>query len=141
MPALDVNRDRTMPLPRNYRLIFDILRRDTTGQPLPAGAIFARARNVKPGIGHATVYRALDRLCDLGLVARVHVPGLNAASYEAQRSVEALFRCTRCETTLDISCTLPFDAFKALVHADEGEVDSVAMTLHGTCAACRAAAA
>ena len=45
--------------------------------------MLALARFRRPRFGYATLYRALGRLRDLGLVAEVSLPGADAAVYEA----------------------------------------------------------
>src|SRR5579864_7056882 len=69
-------------LPKNYRLIYEIVEEGGIGCHLTHSEIYAKARKRRPGIGFSTVYRGLERLRDLGLVSEVNVPGGGAAAYE-----------------------------------------------------------
>lgn len=104
---------------------------------MPASEVFARARKLKPGLGHSTVYRALDRLCELGLILEVHVPGMNAALYESARSNHAHFLCRGCGALEDMEFDVPADEIGSSVAARGGEVNEISLMVHGRCAACR----
>ena len=92
---------------------------------------------MQPRIGHSTVYRALDRLSELGLVLEVRVPGTASALYEPARASHAHFVCTRCGRVDDIDHALPPSDFDALAEAHDLAVTDVSLTLHGLCGACR----
>ena len=132
--------DRPIRLPSNYRLVYDVVQELRPGQHLAAGDIFARAKALKPSLGYSTVYRALDRLCRLKLVLALHVPELNGALYERAGADHSHFVCRACGTVEDVACDLPMAAIGACVAAFDGEIDDVALTIHGRCAACRAGA-
>jgi Fur family ferric uptake transcriptional regulator len=61
------------------RAVIEVLARH--GCLLTANAILAELRDERPGIGFATVYRALETLTELGLVRRVDA-GTGSAAYE-----------------------------------------------------------
>ena len=124
-------------LPTNYRLVFDVVRGQEPGVHAAAVDVFARAKLRKPSLGYSTVYRALNRLCELGLILEVQVPGLNAALYEPVRADHAHFVCRSCGAIEDVDCDLPLQAIAASVAERDGEVDGVALTIHGRCTACR----
>ena len=128
---------RPARLPTNYQLVFDVVRGQEPGVHAAAVDVFSRAKLRKPSLGYSTVYRALNRLCELGLILEVHVPGLNAALYEPARDDHAHFVCRSCGAIEDIDCELPLRAIAASVAERDGEVDGVALTIHGRCTACR----
>lgn len=131
--------DRPKRLPANYQLVYDVVRTQKPGFHAAAGEVFARARKLKAGLGYSTVYRALGRLRDLGLILEVHVPGMNAALYEIARPGHAHFVCRVCGALDDIDCEAPAGAIRALVTAHGSEVDDITLTVHGRCARCRRA--
>ena len=126
-------------LPENYRLVYAVVCEQAEGTHTTAGEIFAEAKRRRPRIGHSTVYRALDRLRDLGLVSEVRVPGAASALYEPNRSGHAHFMCERCGRVADIECPLPLEQFHGLGASQGAEVRAVSLTLHGICAGCSGA--
>lgn len=89
------------------------------------------------GVGMATVYRALDRLAELGLVRKLALGGKSAV-YEAVRGSHMHFVCRRCGGVIDIPADfsgMVSEAAKCCGHwAQWCEV-----TAFGTCKSCRAA--
>ena len=126
-------------LPANYQLVYDVVKDQAPGLHAPAGDIFARAKALKSSLGYSTVYRALDRLCRMGLVLELHLPGMNAALYEPARSGHAHFVCRSCGRIEDVDCDMPSEAIRSFVGGRDGEVEEIILTVHGRCAACRLA--
>lgn len=58
--------------------------------------IFDQGRRASPGMGLVTVYRALEKLEELGLVQRVHHPGGCHMYLRAAHGHEHLLLCTAC---------------------------------------------
>lgn len=87
-------------------------------------------------MGAATVYRALERLTQLGLVRRLNV-GLDSALYEAVREEHMHLVCARCARVYDIPTDLSGmtrEAAKVCGHrAERSEV-----TAWGICKECLA---
>ena len=126
-------------LPRNYQLVHDVVRDQRPGMHATSGEIFAEARRRQPRIGYSTVYRALNRLRDLGLILEVRVPGAPSALYEPVSPGHAHFLCGRCGRVDDIDCTLAPSVLEEVTRSQSVEVTGVTLTLHGVCAACRRA--
>ncbi len=125
-------------LPANYQLVYDVVRNMQPGMHAPVGDIFTRAKALKATLGYSTVYRALDRLCRLGLVLELHLPGMGAALYEQARAGHAHFVCRACGKIEDVDCDVPGEAIRSLVQDRDGEVDEIILTVHGRCTACKA---
>jgi Fur family ferric uptake transcriptional regulator len=125
-------------LPKNYRLICDIVEESGLGRHLTPSQIYAKARRRRPGIGFSTVYRGLERLRDLGLVSEVHVPGVDAASYEPSGPRHAHFRCSTCGTIEDVEYAIPARTVKALASEHGFAIDTERVTFEGRCAPCGA---
>ena len=101
-----------------------------------AADIFSRAKAVKASLGYSTIYRALDRLCSLGLVLELHVPGVGATLYEPARSSHAHFVCSGCGCIEDVDCPIPSQDIHSAVGARGGAVDGIVLTVNGRCATC-----
>lgn len=131
--------DQTKRLPANYQLVYDVVRAQDPGIHAPAGDIYSRARALKSTLGYSTVYRALDRLCRMGLVLELHLPGMGAALYEQARPGHAHFVCRACGRIEDVDCDVPAEAIHSFVKGRDGEVEEIILTVHGRCMACRRA--
>ena len=124
-------------LPNNYQLVYDVVRAMEPGLHAPASDIFTRAKARKSTLGYSTVYRALDRLCRMGLVLELHLPGMNAALYEQARAGHAHFVCRSCGRIEDVDCDVPADAIHSFVKGRDGDVEEIILTVHGRCTDCR----
>ena len=126
------------PLPKNYRLIYEIVAKSGIGRHLTSSEIYARALKRRPGIGFSTVYRALERLRDGGLVSELQVPGSNAATYEPAGPRHAHFRCNACGVIEDVAYAIPARTIKALAVRHGFRVETERVTFEGRCTACDA---
>ncbi len=123
-------------LPKNYRLIFEIVEESGIGRHLTPTEIYAKALKRRPGIGFSTIYRGLERLRDLGLVSELNVPGADAAAYEPSGPPHAHFRCSNCGEIEDVAYAIPARTVKALASQHGFEIESERVTFEGRCAAC-----
>lgn len=128
----------TPPLPKNYRLIYEIVEKSGIGRHLTPTEIYAKARKRRPGIGISTVYRGLERLRDRGLVSELHVPGSDAATYEPAGPPHAHFRCGRCGQIQDVAFAIPAQTLNALARQHRFKIETERVTFQGRCAACKA---
>ena len=79
-------------LPANDRLVHEVVRALEMGVRASVADIFTRAKHLKHKLGYSTIYRALDRLCDRGLVLELHVPEQGAALFRASARDPCAFR-------------------------------------------------
>lgn len=87
------------------------------------------------GIGAATVYRALERLTELGLVRKLSV-GRKSAVYELVRGNHMHFVCQQCGEVYDIPadlCGMVSEAARCCGH----QMQWAEVTAHGLCKGCR----
>jgi Fe2+ or Zn2+ uptake regulation protein len=125
-------------LSKNHRLVRDIVTEQGLGHHLSMAELYELARVRRPGIGFTTVYRALTRLRDLGMVSEVCVPGADSAYYEPSGPPHAHFRCIACGTVSDVAYHLPADVTSRLADELRAEIVATDVSLHGRCAACTA---
>jgi Fe2+ or Zn2+ uptake regulation protein len=126
-------------LAKNYRFVYEIVREQGRGTHLAMSDVYALAKDRQPGIGFTTVYRALARLRDMGLVAEILLPGADSAYYEPSGAAHAHFRCDRCGSVQDVDYQIPKRVVGDLARTHGVEVSEVLVSLHGRCAACRSA--
>ncbi|MDX7951696.1 transcriptional repressor [Lichenihabitans sp. Uapishka_5] len=132
---------RRPKLPKNYKLIYDVLCAQAEGHHASASEIHGAAKQLQPGLGYSTVYRALDRLRDLGLVLEVRLPESASALYEPARPGHAHFHCVGCGRVDDVAFSLPEPELAALAKRHDIEIDTMVTTFNGLCQGCRGAAA
>jgi len=126
-------------LSTNHRLVYDVIRESGLGRHLSVREIFARTIVRRPGTGFSTVYRAVSRLRDLGLIAEIVVPGSDSATYEPIGDAHAHFRCRRCERVADVAFAIPGETLAALSAATGFLIETGAATFAGYCEACASA--
>lgn len=127
-------------LPKNYRLVNDVVRQHGHGRHLAMADIHALAKRSQPAIGFTTVYRALNRLSRLGLIAEVRVPGADMTYYEAPADPHAHFRCEACGRIDDLDYQIPSGDVERIAYAHGIDVREALVTISGRCASCREAA-
>ena len=105
----------------------------TVERPLTVQEVLAMAQDQCPGLGVATVYRAVNRLVQSGWLKEVHLPS-QPIRYERQDLAHHHhFHCQTCERVLDIAA--PCEALAALI--PEGfEVHRHDLTFYGVCGEC-----
>jgi Fur family transcriptional regulator, ferric uptake regulator len=124
-------------LAKNYRMIHDIVREQGRGTHLSVADVYALAKRRRPGIGETTVYRALARLRELGLVSEIQLPGADNAFYEPAGEAHAHFRCEACGKVEDVEYTLAPNTIAELADKHGAEVSEVLLSLHGRCSQCK----
>jgi Fur family transcriptional regulator, stress-responsive regulator len=131
------NAERARKLPKNYLVVLDVIAAQPVGCHAAANEVYAAARRRQPTIGYSTVYRALERLCDEGLVHEVRVAGTASALYEAARHNHAHFLCTGCGAVRDIAYAVPADDLARLDRDHAIAIADATLTFHGLCESCR----
>ena len=128
-------------LAKNYRMIYEIVREQGPGKHLAVPDVFSLAKARRAGIGFTTVYRALARLRDMGLVSEILLPGADSAYYEPAGHAHAHFRCDVCGRVDDVDYALSPRVVSELARKHGAEVSEVLLSLHGRCARCKGPAA
>jgi Fe2+ or Zn2+ uptake regulation protein len=109
MTEITISPDAETGLSKNHRLVYKIVLEQGVGTHLAMTQLFELARLRQPGIGFTTVYRALTRLRDAGLVAEINLPGAESAVYEPTAPPHAHFRCTGCGRVSDVPYAIAED--------------------------------
>lgn len=107
-------------------------------RPLSASGLYEAVARLDPGIGRATVFRAVSALERAGIVEQLSLPG-ERSGYLLCATVGHHHHlvCQRCGMVSD----LPEETvgpFFATIESDHGfSVDHASFSVYGTCAACR----
>jgi Fe2+ or Zn2+ uptake regulation protein len=137
MTEIMISPDAETGLSKNHRLVYKIVLEQGVGTHLAMTQLFELARARQPAIGFTTVYRALTRLRDAGLVAEINVPGAECAVYEPMAPPHAHLRCTACGRVSDVPYAIP-DATTARLARENGFViDRAEVAFSGRCESCR----
>ena len=90
-----------------------------------------------PAVHRSTVYRALDRLCDLGVVQHIHL-GHGATAYHLTDDVAAHphAQCRRCGRVQDLPVDLLAVVSARLADVDDFVLDDTHVALSGLCGEC-----
>jgi Fur family ferric uptake transcriptional regulator len=74
---------------------------EQTERPLSPNELLSQAQQTIPGLGIATVFRALKELVADGLVHTVHIAD-ETPRYEGARAHHHHFKCVECGTVFDV---------------------------------------
>ncbi len=123
-------------LPKNHSLILDLIRESGRGQHLTAYDVLILARKRQPSIGLATVHRAVAQLHELGLIAKVEIPGQDGATYEPTAKPHAHFRCKRCGRVEDVEYALARRTLRDLAARNGFRIEGEQISFTGCCRNC-----
>lgn len=139
--ALGVLRERGERVTTARRRVLEVLA--PTSEHLSAERIYDEVVADSPEIHRATVYRTLDALVNVGVVAHVHLPHGPAAYHLLDISERPHLHlvCRECKTVIDTTADLLDDAAATLLAGLGFELDPDHVALTGWCAACRSARA
>jgi len=103
-----------------------------------AAALLADARARQPGIGRATVFRALDLFMDLGIVERIDLANGEHAYVTCQpHDHHHHVICSNCGRTIDIDDRGIRAITKKVAKRTGYRIERHRLELFGTCPACR----
>ena len=120
------------------RAVLDVLR-GCDDHPT-AAEVFDRVRSVSPGIGAATVYRALGRLVETGQALELSLDGAPAARYDANTTRHDHLVCQGCGAAVDLDAPVPDVVVDAVAERTGWHVGAYDLTFHGRCPTCQATA-
>ncbi|MHB8147103.1 MAG: Fur family transcriptional regulator [Vulcanimicrobiaceae bacterium] len=123
-------------LSKNHRLVYEIVQEQGIGRHLAMADLYALAQARQPRIGFTTVYRAVTKLRDLGLISEIAPHGAERAYYEPAGPQHAHFRCDRCGTVQDVDFSIPATVTAALAAQVGGDISSATVHFRGRCSAC-----
>ena len=108
---------------------------ESAGRPLSASEILVTARRAVPGLGIATVYRAVRRMQEEGTLRQVDLPG-DAPRYESSgKEHHHHFHCRSCSRVYEVeACPGQF----AMQGPPGFSVEDHEVILYGRCPTCMA---
>ena len=106
-----------------------------------AADLLDEARGRHPGLGRATVFRALELFASLNLVERVDLPAGEHAYVACERAHHHHAICTGCGRALDVDDQGLSDVLATIGSRSGFRVTTHRLEIFGLCAACQAAGA
>lgn len=100
--------------------------------------VYQRVRRRVPGIGFATVYRALNLLADHGQVLELQLGDEAVARYDGNVSRHDHVICSNCGAVADVRVELPGRVTVEATVASGFTVDSYELRFSGRCPSCSA---
>jgi Fur family ferric uptake transcriptional regulator len=104
---------------------------------LSAQELYDRVRVARPGIGRATVYRALEAQVQDGMARRFEREGHVSAYIACDAEHHHHLVCTRCQRVEDLSEDVVAPLLTAVGRRHDFQIDHAALDLYGLCANCR----
>jgi Fe2+ or Zn2+ uptake regulation protein len=129
----------TPGLTKNQQIVLAILEAHGVGTHLTAYDLLLRAKKRQPGIGMATVHRAVTQLHKQGLISKVVIPGMDSATFEPAGDPHAHFCCKVCGALEDVDYALPARTLNRLASLLGARLEPEHLTLSGICRKCLSA--
>jgi Fur family ferric uptake transcriptional regulator/Fur family peroxide stress response transcriptional regulator len=101
-----------------------------------AREVYQRVRHRAPGIGFATVYRALNLLADHGQVLELQLGEEAVARYDGNVARHDHVVCNPCGAVADVSVELPAHVTIEATAASGFAVDAYELRFSGRCPSC-----
>ncbi len=109
-----------------------------SGAYMSISRLDSKVKEMLPGTGLATVYRALETLEDLGLVVKVHLEDGCHSYAVAPEGHRHPVVCTECNKVIEFA-ECPLDTLSEKLSKDTGiQIDNHFLQLFGKCRECRA---
>lgn len=116
------------------RAVLDVLR--AANDHPTAAEVFERVREISPGIGPATVYRALGRLVETGQAHELTL-GDGAARYDANVDRHDHLVCDACGRAVDVTVPVPAELTARLAAETAFTITSYDLKFRGLCPSCQ----
>jgi Fur family peroxide stress response transcriptional regulator len=127
-------RERRLPLTVQRRDIFRVvLERDDHPS---ADSVYQSVKDRIPDLSRTTVYRVLDALVGLGVIRRLHHPGVGAR-YDSKVHRHHHLVCRRCNRVIDVE-SKKLDVLRLPPGQRHGfEIEDYSVHFVGVCESCR----
>ena len=125
---------------RPRKLIADrLIELSESGADFTVEDLWLELRQAEPRIGRATVYRAVEKLVNMGLLARIEfADGTHHYRVCGGNEHHHHLTCTQCHSVIDIEICLPADQFVTIGNQEDFVIEGHSLTLFGRCKNCRA---
>lgn len=135
MGCFQILREKGYKLTPQRIMVLDTLHE--TEEHITAPEIYARVRAKYPGINKSTVYRTLELLKEMGLVAETELGGESLYYHHTEKGHHHHLVCQRCGEVIDLDETLLSPLKNALRQKYNFEADLKHLAIFGHCLRCK----
>ena len=107
------------------------------GEDFTTDDLWQELRLVEPKMGRATVFRAVEKLVDMGLLDRIEFADGTHHYRVCGGTHHHHLTCTQCHRVLEIDICLPQERLAAIGEQTNFAIEGHALTLFGRCEKCR----
>jgi len=135
MGCFQILREKGYKLTPQRIMVLDTLHE--AEEHITAPEIYTRVRVKYPGINKSTVYRTLELLKEIGLVAETKLGGESLYYHHTEKGHHHHLVCQRCGEVIDLDETLLFPLKNALRQKYNFEADLKHLAIFGHCLRCK----
>jgi len=107
------------------------------GEDFTTDELWQELRQVEPKMGRATVFRAVEKLVEMGLLNRIEFADGTHHYRVCGGSHHHHLTCTRCHRVVEVEVCLPEDQFASIGVQTDFAIEGHSLTLFGRCPDCR----
>lgn len=108
-----------------------------SGTDFTTDELWQELRTVEPKLGRATVFRAVEKLVNMGLLDRIEFADGTHHYRVCGSSHHHHLTCTRCHRIVEIDICLPEEQIAAIGNQTDFTIEGHSLTLFGRCADCQ----
>ena len=108
-----------------------------TGADFTIDDLWQGLRQSEPRIGRATVFRAVEKLVNMGLLNRVEFADGTHHYRVCGDSHHHHLTCTCCHRVVDVDICLPTEQFDTIARQTDFSIEGHSITLFGRCGNCQ----
>lgn len=109
------------------------------GEDFTTDELWQELRLVEPKMGRATVFRAVEKLVDMGLLDRIEFADGTHHYRVCGGTHHHHLTCTQCHRVVEIDICLPREHLEAIGKQTNFAIEGHSLTLFGICENCRLA--
>ncbi len=107
-----------------------------SGTDFTTDELWQELRHVEPKLGRATVFRAVEKLANMGVLDRVEFADGTHHYRVCGETHHHHLTCTQCHRVIELDVCLPVDQFQAISHQTGFAIEGHTLTIFGRCKEC-----
>lgn len=107
------------------------------GEDFTTDELWQELRQVETRIGRATVFRAVEKLVDLGILNRIEFADGTHHYRVCDGTHHHHLTCTQCHRVVEVNICLPHEQLAAVGNQTNFAIEGHSLTLFGRCEKCR----
>ncbi len=108
-----------------------------TGKNFTTDELWQELRHIEPKMGRATVFRAVEKLVDMGLLDRIEFADGTHHYRVCGGAHHHHLTCTQCHSVAEIDICIPHEQLEAIGKKTNFAIEGHSLTLFGLCEGCQ----